>query len=96
MVEGRTRNGDIVTDFGLTISGEENKSVSGRIGSGGPKIELSTDNGDLHIKKGPAFPPKPPVAAAMPNAPAAPKAPPTGSAPHLKTPKPLPAEPVTQ
>jgi DUF4097 and DUF4098 domain-containing protein YvlB len=92
-VDGHTRNGDIVTDFGLTISGEENKSVSGKIGSGGPKIELSTDNGDLHIKKGPAYPPKPPVAQATP---AAPKPPPSGSTPHLKSPKTLPAEPVTQ
>jgi len=27
-------NGDIVTDFGLSVSGDTNKSVSGRIGAG--------------------------------------------------------------
>jgi len=95
-VDGHTHNGDIVTDYGLTIGGDENKSVSGRIGSGGPKIELSTDNGDLHIKRGPAFPPKPPPVSATSGAPSAPKAPPSGNAPHLKTPKSPPAEPVTQ
>ncbi len=58
-VDGHTHNGDIVTDYGLAVSGEEDKTVSGRIGSGAAHIQLSTDNGDLHIKKGSAFPPAP-------------------------------------
>ena len=61
-VNGQTHNGDIVTDYGLTISGEENKTVSGKIGSGAAHIQISTSNGDLHIKKGSAFPAAAPAA----------------------------------
>jgi hypothetical protein len=53
------------------------------------RVSLITDNGDIHIKKGSAFPPVPPPPA-MPDTPEAPKA------PHLKTPKILPPQPVTQ
>jgi DUF4097 and DUF4098 domain-containing protein YvlB len=91
-VDGQAHNGDIQTEFGLTVSGDENKTVSGKIGSGGPRIYLSSDNGDLNIKKGPAFPSAPPVAAAA----SAPKTPAQPNAPHLKAPKALPAQPVTQ
>jgi len=92
-VDGRTRNGDILSDFPLSISGDESKSVSGKIGSGGPKITLNTDVGDLHIKRGSEFPAAPPTpsAAMMPKSP-----PPPPNAPHLKAPKTPPAEPVTQ
>ena len=45
-----------MTEYGLAISGDEDKSVTGKIGSGQSKIELSSSNGDLRIKKGPAFP----------------------------------------
>ncbi|MGA2206892.1 MAG: DUF4097 family beta strand repeat-containing protein, partial [Terracidiphilus sp.] len=86
-VNGRTHNGDIVTDFALTVSGDEDKTVSGRIGSGAAHIVLSTSNGDLHIKKGPAFP-----AAAQ----AAPNAQGGAKAQHLKSSKALPQQPVTQ
>ena len=86
-VDGHTRNGDVFTEFALATSGDENKTVSGKIGAGGARIVLSTDNGDLRIKKGSASP------AAPASAPAAEAAP---NAPHLKAPKALPAEPVTQ
>lgn len=86
-VDGRTHNGDIVTDFGLAISGEEDKTVSGRIGSGAAHIVLSAENGDLHIKKGSAFPPAPPT---PPSPPASP------NARHLKSAQPLPPQPVAQ
>ena len=33
-VNARTHNGDIMTEFGLTVSGDESKTVSGKIGSG--------------------------------------------------------------
>ncbi|HUX27391.1 MAG TPA: hypothetical protein VMV39_01340, partial [Terracidiphilus sp.] len=84
-----THNGDIVSDYSLTISGDEDKTVSGRIGAGSARIVLSTSNGDLRIKKGPALPAAPvvlnaPVAAPPPNA------------RHLKAPKAPLAEPVTQ
>jgi hypothetical protein len=84
-VSGRTHNGDIVTDYGLTVSGDEDKTVSGRIGSGAARIVLSAENGDLHIKKGPAFPAEPPAPAA--NAP---------KARHLRSSEALPPRPVTQ
>ena len=86
-VDGSTRNGDIVSDFPLSVNGDENKTVSGHIGSGGPKVFLSAENGDVRIKRGSgvATPPEP----AIPT-------PPSPNAPHLKPPKtPTPA-PVTQ
>jgi len=89
-VNGQTHNGDIVTDYGLTVSGEENKTVSGQIGGGAAHIVLNTSNGDLRIKKGSAFPTAPPAVPNPPNAPGAPKA------PHLKSNKELPQQPVAQ
>jgi DUF4097 and DUF4098 domain-containing protein YvlB len=89
-VDGKTHNGDIVTDYGLTVTGDEDKTVSGKIGSGAPHIVLNTSNGDLRIKKGSAFPTAPPAVPNAPNAPGAPKA------PHLKSNKELPQQPVAQ
>jgi hypothetical protein len=70
----------------------EDKSAVFLIGSGSSRIVLSTNNGDVRIKKGSAFPavPPPPAVGAAPATPEATKA------PHLKTPKPLPPQPVTQ
>jgi DUF4097 and DUF4098 domain-containing protein YvlB len=91
-VNGSTRNGDIdVADFPLTVSGEESKTVSGRIGGGNAKIVVSTDVGDVRIKKGSAYPATPPPATA--SEPAAPIPP---NAPHLKAPRTPPPAPVTQ
>jgi DUF4097 and DUF4098 domain-containing protein YvlB len=86
-VTGNTRNGDVVSDFPLAISGDESKTVSGTIGAGGPKVTLMAENGDIHIKRGDEAPPEPPAAAALPAAP---------NAPHLKAPKVPSAPPVTQ
>jgi DUF4097 and DUF4098 domain-containing protein YvlB len=93
-VDGHARNGDIVTEYALSVSGEENKSVNGKIGSGASKVVLNADNGDVRIKKGAAFPATPPA----PSVDAvAPKVPPAPSAPHLKPPKAAPStQPVTQ
>lgn len=85
-VDGRTRNGDINQDYGLAVSGDENKTVTGVIGSGGPKIVLSANDGDLNIRKGPAFPAQPP----------APGAQISQHVPHLKAPKSAHVETVTQ
>lgn len=89
-VDGKTHNGDILSDFSLAIDGEESKTVTGRIGAGGAKISLSTDVGDLRIKRGTDVPPPPPSTATVPKPPMAP------NAPHLKAPKSAQAEPVTQ
>jgi len=75
IVDGHTHNGDISQDYGLTISGDENKTVSGTIGAGGPKITLSADDGDLAIRKGPAFPAEPTAQTSSQHV------------PHLKAPK---------
>ena len=63
-VNGRTHNGEVLTDFNLSVTGDEDKTVTGKIGSGAAHIELSTDNGDLHIKKGTAGGSAPTAAAA--------------------------------
>jgi DUF4097 and DUF4098 domain-containing protein YvlB len=89
-VNGHTHNGEVATDFGLTVSGDEDKTVTGRIGAGAAHIVLSTENGDLHIKKGSA------VQAAAPVPPAPPATPNAPNARHLKSSKTLPAQPVTQ
>jgi len=86
-VTGRAHNGDIVTEFSLAVSGDEDKTVSGKIGSGTARIVLNTDNGDLRIKKGP-------TAAAMPAAVA--NAPDAQGSKHLKSKKALPQQPVAQ
>lgn len=75
-VNGHTRNGDIVSEFSLATSGDENKSLAGRIGSGEAHITLNTENGDLRVKRVNTPPPAPPAQPAAPNAPhlkAAPK-----------------------
>jgi len=89
-VNVRSHNGDIVSDFSMPSMEGENKSATFQIGSGGPRIVLTAENGDVSIKKGSAFPPAP-GAAAAPKAPAA-----AAAGPHLKTKKALPQQPVTQ
>jgi len=87
-----TRNGDIVSDYPVPSTDGENKSASFTVGGGGAKVSLTTDNGDLHIKKGSTAPPPPPSVSAAPRTPNSPMAP---AAPHLKAPK-AAQEPVTQ
>jgi len=94
IVDGHTHNGDVVDDYDLSISGDEDKTVTGRIGAGGPRISLTSDNGDLHIKKGPAFPPPPPAPAAPSTAGI--RTPPPPNAPHFKSSKALPQQPISQ
>jgi DUF4097 and DUF4098 domain-containing protein YvlB len=95
-VDGRTHNGEIVTEYGLTVSGDQDKTVTGKIGSGKSRIVLSADNGDLRIKKGQAFPPTPPPPPAISGSPSAPAAPPAPNARHFHAPKAAPAQPVAQ
>lgn len=84
-VNGTTRNGDVVSDFPVTVTGDEHKTVNGRMGAGTAKIQLSTENGDLNIKRAGEVPPAaPPVTGANPKA------------PHLKAPKTPPPAPVAQ
>jgi DUF4097 and DUF4098 domain-containing protein YvlB len=88
-VDGRTHNGEIlISGYALKVTGEESKTVSGKIGSGAARITLSTDVGDVTIKQGEGFTSRP----ATPETPATPAKP----APKLKSSKTLPAQPVTQ
>jgi DUF4097 and DUF4098 domain-containing protein YvlB len=49
-VEASIFNGDIYTDFSLTMEGKfASKRIRGTIGSGGPKIKLSTVNGSITL-----------------------------------------------
>jgi DUF4097 and DUF4098 domain-containing protein YvlB len=93
-VDARTRNGEIVSDYGLSVSGDESKKATGRIGSGGSRIVLSAENGDVHIKKGSAFPSAPTTSSAATAAPKA-SAQPARGARQLKSSKALPAHPQT-
>jgi DUF4097 and DUF4098 domain-containing protein YvlB len=96
-IDGKTHNGDIVSDFPLVISGDENKTISGNVGKGGPRITLSTENADLHLRKGAEAPP---LSAAAPTDPPAaphkPAAPGSPNVPHLKAPKGQTEQPVSQ
>jgi DUF4097 and DUF4098 domain-containing protein YvlB len=94
IVDGHTHNGEVVDDFDLSVNGDEDKTVSGRIGGGGPRISLTSSDGDLHIKKGPSFPPPPPPTPAAPAVAKTPPPPP--NAPHLKSSKALPQQPTAQ
>jgi DUF4097 and DUF4098 domain-containing protein YvlB len=91
-VNARTHNGDIVSDYPMPSSEGDNKTASFQVGSGGSKIVLDAENGDVRIKKGSAFPTAPPA----PTVASAPEAPTAPHAPHLKSPKAAPPQPVTQ
>jgi DUF4097 and DUF4098 domain-containing protein YvlB len=94
-VDARTHNGDIVSDFALEISGDNDKTMTGNIGKGGPKLVLSTEHADLRLRKGDEVAPLSSLSV-PPKAPAAPKAPPAPGVPHLKPSKGAEATPVTQ
>jgi DUF4097 and DUF4098 domain-containing protein YvlB len=72
-VDVRTHNGDILSDFPAPSfnGGGSIKSATFRIGAGGTRIVLSTDNGDIRIKKGSDVAP----AAPSPATPSQPKVP---------------------
>lgn len=52
-VRARTVNGSLETDFPLTISGRFSaRDMRGTIGSGGRRLELSTVNGSIRLRRG--------------------------------------------
>ena len=89
-INAYTHNGDIFSDYPSPTVEGESKRVAFTVGGGGAKINLTTDVGDVRIKKGSGFPTAPSVSANPPKPPVPP------NAPHLKAPKAAPAEPVTQ
>jgi len=88
-INAYTHNGDILSDYPVNMPEGESKRVALVVGGGGAKINLTTDVGDVRIKKGSGFSTPPSVSENPPKPPAPP------NAPHLKAPK-TPAEPVTQ
>lgn len=51
-VRAETVNGEIETDFALTVSGRvSRRRLSGTIGGGGRSLEMETVNGSIHLKK---------------------------------------------
>jgi DUF4097 and DUF4098 domain-containing protein YvlB len=51
-VRASTVNGGIVTDFPLTVIGRLGpRRLNGTIGSGGRRLELSTVNGTIRLRK---------------------------------------------
>lgn len=81
-----TDDEDLTTDFPLqSVSNGDRKQLSGSIGGGGVKLELSTTHGTLELRKG----------SAEVNPPALPK-PPKGPARHLRAPRNPVAPPVQQ
>jgi len=85
-VDAKTQNGDIVSDFPLNISGDDNKTMTGNIGKGGPRLVLSTEHADIRLRKGTDEAQAPPV----------PPKPPAPGVPHLKSSKSEVPKPVDQ
>ncbi len=81
-IDGRTHNGDIVSDYPLDITGDESKTVTGRVGGGAAKIVVSTQVGDVRITKGTGFADQ----AEAPEKPERPEKPEAPNAKHLKAP----------
>ena len=86
-IAATTNGGELNTDFPLNITGsDEHRSANGQVGSGGVKIDLTAQHGDISIRKGdliaPSMPPMPPMPAMppMPNMP-------QGPVKHLRPPK---------
>lgn len=51
-LESNTGNGSIVSDFPITIRGRMSKShVRGTLGGGGPRLTLTSGNGEIEIRK---------------------------------------------
>jgi DUF4097 and DUF4098 domain-containing protein YvlB len=52
-VDAETLNGNVSSDFGLTVEKGEwvGRSMEGLVGSGGARISIETVNGNIEIKK---------------------------------------------
>ncbi len=51
-VKAETVNGDITTDFPLTVKGRFGRRMSGTIGAGGRSLDLETVNGSIELRQG--------------------------------------------
>jgi DUF4097 and DUF4098 domain-containing protein YvlB len=51
-VQAKTLNGEISSDFPLTVQGRIGRHVKGTLGSGGRPLRLETVNGSIELRKG--------------------------------------------
>ncbi len=52
-ITAQTKDGDVTNDFGLPVEEHgDRKTLSGKVRSGGPEINLSTTEGDIELRKG--------------------------------------------
>src|SRR5580704_10539400 len=99
-IQATAKNGNIESKLDLPVtSAGQGQSVTGKVGRGGPHIELVADHGDIEINAM-DVPPAPPVPPAAPAPPEPPAPPAPGSKPmrHLHTSKgaDAAAQPVVQ
>ncbi len=51
-LESSTANGDLSNDFDVSVTGSDDKhTANGKVGAGGPRISVTSNHGDVHIKK---------------------------------------------
>jgi hypothetical protein len=84
-LQATAKNGSIDSKLDVPVSSVgEGQSLNGKVGAGGPRIELVADHGDIEITAMEPVPPEPP-APPTPGTPPAPPAPPgTKSLRHLR------------
>ena len=76
IVDARSYQGDLQSDFALTRSGSENNGeITGTVGKGGPRLSLTADHGDVELRKGNFATLEPPTPPTPPHPPAPPKPP---------------------
>jgi DUF4097 and DUF4098 domain-containing protein YvlB len=89
-LQATAKDGNIDSKLDLPVSSAgEGQSISGKIGPGGPRIELVADHGDIEITAMEPVPPEPPEPPEPPTPPAPPVPPAPGSKSmrHLRPPK---------
>ncbi len=75
VLQADTTDGDLENEFSLPVRDTDNrKSVQGTVGASGPRIHVTTTDGDISLKRGneaplPPAPPPPPKLTAMPDLP---------------------------
>lgn len=51
-LEASTSDGDLSNDFDVATAGSDEKhTANGRVGAGGPRVSVTSNHGDVHIKK---------------------------------------------
>src|SRR5580704_9743255 len=97
--QATARNGDIDSKLDLPVqSAGSGQSISGKVGTGGPRVELVADHGDIEITAMEPVPPEPPAPPEPPTPPMppAPPAPPGTRLRHLRPSKTPTGEPNAQ